>query len=473
MVLAKFVAAFALALLLAAEPFQFEFAGQTDSSGRAHLTVIANEAMPTIEVVIEGDGQTIRKTISGMAAGTRKTIQWQQRAATAEYDLDIRGGNMQTDFRFKVTKGVGSAKATGRLQVLSDREEIVKGKKIRYRTSSALSSYEYKVYDTQGDVIAGDLVTGVVPAGGTFEVSWDSPDEVFMVWAKGENDFGGFTEYKLVPWSVEIPHTEINFDSGKWNIKGDEEWKVKEALDVALHELVGLEKVNKAVNANLTPRLYIVGYTDTVGRASSNQKLSEGRAQAIAKYFYDHGFWSEIYYAGMGERGLRVPTEDNVDEVKNRRALYLLAIQQPPPGGQIPGNWKKLSEARTRPAGFQLPPLPERWKDHKAGQGGGKSSESAAGGEEAGTGSSEGAAPEDGEGTYEASNASADTPSDAGEPPPVEGAPGATAKGCAVAAPGSGPSWGWLALLIAWGRRRTALASEVGAQRHRNRPEVG
>ena len=63
-----------------------------------------------------------------------------------------------------------------------------------------------------------------------------------LVYAKGEDDIGRFTEYKLVPWSVSIPHTDVNFDSGKAIIKPDEAMKVDEALAVAFNELVGLDK---------------------------------------------------------------------------------------------------------------------------------------------------------------------------------------------------------------------------------------
>ncbi|RMH00101.1 MAG: OmpA family protein [Deltaproteobacteria bacterium] len=439
-------------------PLSYEYMGQTDGAGRAALTLVANEDLPPFTVVIRGDGQTIRKKVPGMRAGSRKKIAWKQRSRQAHYEMSIESDELSATFEFDVLRPVGKAGKIGNLVVLSDRDEIVEGHKVRYRAPSPLSSYEYKVYDTRGNVIAEGLVTKEIGTGEVFEVTWDSPAEVFMVYVKAENDFGGFVEYKLVPWSVEIPHTEVNFDSGKYDIKPDQEWKVKEALAVALHELVGLQKVNEAVGAQITPRLYIVGYTDTVGSAADNQKLSENRARAIAKYFYDHGFWAEIYYAGMGERGLRVPTGDNVDEVRNRRALYLLTVQQPAPGGQIPARWRKLADARPMPANFELPPYPERFLKHKeererqqsggAGAGGG--------GAEPSGGEDEGGAAGAGEdlGTS-AGSPDAEAPGGAADetPPPVDGAPGASAKGCSVS---GARSRAWLALcfVLALARRR-------------------
>jgi len=300
-----------------------------------------------------------------------------------------------------------------------------------------------------------------VPPGGTFEVTWPAT-EVFMIWVRGEDEFGRFTEYKLVPWAVEIPHTEINFDSGKWDIKNQEAPKLDDAVAVAFHELIALEKVNDAVNANLSPQLYIVGYTDTVGNAGSNQKLSNSRAKQIAQYFYEKGFWAEIYYAGMGERGLRVETDDNVDEVRNRRALYLIGVQKPAGGGQIPSSWKRLSGPRAKPAGFTPPPLPEEWENYReerkaaAGSGGSGSGDGSveklddtnpgsdlSGWEDGGDGG-------DGGGGTDYSKAYGE-----GGPPPVEGEPGATKKGCTVGATDGGPlALGWLVLLGLMRRRR-------------------
>lgn len=446
------LAAWALALFLAAlDPFSFEYSPQTDAKGQAYVMIKANEALPPIEVEITGDGQTIRRTVKLRAGGSKK-ITWRQKSGSADYKLKIVAGDVMTDFNFTVSKAMAGGKV-GKLQVMSGRDEIVKEHKVTYKTSFAIASYEYKVYNTDGVVIAEDLVTDQsVPPGGTFTVTWDHPDPVFMVYAKGEDDIGRFTEYKLVPWSVAIPHTDVNFDSGKAIIKSDEAIKVDEALAVAFHELMGLEKVNQAVGANLVAKLYIVGYTDTVGKAGDNNKLSDKRARAIAKYFHDKGFWAEIHYAGMGERGLKVQTPDNTDEVRNRRATYILGVQPPPAGGEIPSRFSKLADARPMPANFEPPPIPEKWAKEmddresslKAGSGGSEPSASAGDDgydDDAADDMSAGGGYDDGAG------------GDDGAPPEIEGEPGATKKGCRVD-PHAPPAVGLGIVLLAGALRR-------------------
>ncbi len=446
----------------AADPVSYEYSPQTDAQGKAYLTVTFNEPASGVDIVIRGDdGKTIKKSPGNMKAGKDYKISWNQKGKQVRYEMELTGSDMSGNFTFEIIKAAGPAGKVGKLTFKSSREDIVKRKKAKYKTSFKLTSYEYKVIDDDGDVIASDTVTNEVSAGGNFTIKWDSPANVFMVEVRGEDEFGRFVEDRRVPYSAEIPHTEVTFDSGKAVIKPGQIPTLDEAVAVAFHELDKLDRVNEAVNANLVPQLYIVGYTDTVGNAAKNQKLSNGRAKAIAKYFYDQGFWAEIQYAGMGERGLRVETDDNVDEVRNRRALYLIAFSKPGAGGQIPGRWTRLSGARTRPPGFELPALPDKYVDYdkpKGGSGSNTGGGDALGGGDDGLGDDDGG--DDGsmldDGGVMDSGASemGGDDGDGGPPPVDDGGPGATSKGCQVGGGATPLALGWLVLLGLVGRRR-------------------
>lgn len=450
----------------AADPVSYEYSPQADASGKAWLSIRFNEPAQDVNVTIKGnDGSTIKRSLGDVRGGKDVKIGWTQKKREVRYEMTFSGAELSGNFTFEIIKADAKGKVA-KLQFRSSREDIVDRKKATYKTPSELTSYEYKVIDDDGDTIAADLVTDGVPAGGSFTINWNSPASVFMIEVRGEDKYGRFVEDRRVPYSAEIPHTEVNFDSGKANIKPGEIPKLDEAVAVAFHELDALDRVNEAVNANLTVQLYIVGYTDTVGNGAKNQTLSNSRAKSIAKYFYEQGFWSEIYFAGMGERGLRVKTDDNVDEVRNRRALYLIAFQKPGAGGQIPGRWTKLSGTRTRPAGFQLPALPEKWADYrnKKSSGGGESS-GGGGSSDDGLGDDLGGGGSDSVDVGADADGGGDEPVTNGAvagndgPPPVEGEPTATSKGCRVGAePGAPLALGWLALLLlgAGSRRRRA-----------------
>ena len=284
MILGSFAAVALTVLLQFTDPMSFEYSGQTDANGSAYLVVRANQDLDRVEVVISGDGQTIRKDLGDMAKGQTAKITWKQKGRQAKYQLDAKGKNVEANWAFEIVRAQKTGKIS-KLKVRSSREDIVDRHNATFEATFDLVNYEYKIYDSDADVVAAETVPGDIATGSTFTVKWASDAEIFMIWVRGEDQFGRFTEYKLVPWAVEIPHTEINFDSGKWGIKNDEATKLNEAVAVAFHELVALEKVNKAVQANLTPQLYIVGYTDTVGPGGSNQKLSNSRAKSIAEFF--------------------------------------------------------------------------------------------------------------------------------------------------------------------------------------------
>ncbi len=133
---------------------------------------------------------------------------------------------------------------------------------------------------------------------------------------------GLFAGVDLFPWSLKVPHAELNFPSGSAEIQAGE---VSKLQDSAAHIAETLARVGRTVPL----RLYVVGYTDTVGSAEGNQLLSSQRAQAIARYFRSHAIAVPIYTAGLGEDALLVGTPDETPEVRNRRAEYILAVDPP------------------------------------------------------------------------------------------------------------------------------------------------
>ena len=90
-------------------------------------------------------------------------------------------------------------------------------------------------------------------------------------------------------------------------------------------------------------KLFVAGYTDTVGSHSANQSLSNNRARSIAQWYRQNGLRIPIYYQGFGEEVLAKPTPDETDEPANRRALYILSSQQPATSESLPrSKWRRL-----------------------------------------------------------------------------------------------------------------------------------
>lgn len=127
---------------------------------------------------------------------------------------------------------------------------------------------------------------------------------------------------EIFPWQLDVPHEEVSFETARWEVSIIEEPKLAHALDAIQ---TAIRRYGKIIDV----KLYVIGYTDTVGDRASNQALSLYRASAIATHFRQHGVTVPILYTGFGEDSLAVPTADQTDEVRNRRARYILAVEKP------------------------------------------------------------------------------------------------------------------------------------------------
>ncbi|HNT84564.1 MAG: OmpA family protein [Rubrivivax sp.] len=66
--------------------------------------------------------------------------------------------------------------------------------------------------------------------------------------------------------------------------------------------------------------IVVIGHTDRVGTLEANDALSLRRAEAVRALIVERGFEAaRVRAVGRGEREPQVPTEDDVDEPRNRR----------------------------------------------------------------------------------------------------------------------------------------------------------
>ena len=173
--------------------------------------------------------------------------------------------------------------------------------------------------------------------GARLSVSW--PDlgkqgDNFRMELKFTTDTKAWVTFQVVRFYAEVPREEVAFDSGKWEVQADQQSKLEKPLSV-------LKEAAAKYSALMNVSLYVAGHTDTVGKTSDNQQLSEQRARAIAEWFTKHGLRGmPIYARGFGESLPAIKTPDNVPEPRNRRAQYIVSSFAPPLAGS--GTWKRL-----------------------------------------------------------------------------------------------------------------------------------
>jgi len=171
---------------------------------------------------------------------------------------------------------------------------------------------------------------------GNVEVPWvGNPAEVVLLKVEFHSSQGS-AWFEYSPWMLDIPHEDVHFNSNEAVIEADQFHKLQ-------HTLGELKDVIEQYGDVVPVKLFIGGCTDTVGTVSSNKTLSKRRARAIAKWFREHGYDRPIYYYGFGEKWLAEATGDGVDSLANRRAVYIVGANPPPPSSGVPGaSWIAL-----------------------------------------------------------------------------------------------------------------------------------
>lgn len=211
------------------------------------------------------------------------------------------------------------------LQVSIDKSKVdLNEHHLELRASRDLARVTLKVTGDSGAVLA-DIERDLSPhpAGKPLVVQWNpsSEEPVIRIEVFAYDMDGYYKGIAIVPWTVSIPHEEVNFRTNVSQIDDSEKPKL-EASYAKVAEAV-------AKHPDLHVTLFIAGHTDTVGDASYNLLLSRQRAQSIAKWFRQRGLKIPIGYEGFGETALLVKTADEVDEPRNRRVDYILSVDEP------------------------------------------------------------------------------------------------------------------------------------------------
>ncbi|MCC6625328.1 MAG: OmpA family protein [Deltaproteobacteria bacterium] len=339
----------ALLLLVLAQPAS---AGDAANLGLEYETVVKGRApalsftpaAPIKGLVVElvadagpwaGKKQTLKSGPIG--AGATKKLPFKQELGTIGYKASMHvtwGDGTKDTYTVEF-----SATRVGELKLDIQTEDVdLDQRKLQVRVTNAASAAELTIFDEDGDVIGTERVTFDPPAapGTNLEVTWEEPTKKVLYMQLKVTDVAGFfVGVRITPFSISIPHEDVHFEFGSSAIRPTE--------DPKLQHTMGL--VNEALKKHgtlLQLKLFVAGYTDTVGDKASNRALSLARAHAIAAWFRRAGLKIPVYYTGFGEEVLAKPTPDETEEQANRRAVYILSTHVPT-GPDVPVNsWKQL-----------------------------------------------------------------------------------------------------------------------------------
>jgi outer membrane protein OmpA-like peptidoglycan-associated protein len=311
----------------AADAIRVQFSTRVAAGARPKVTVVATESVDGLSIELRDEaGRNYGSRFGAVGRGASREVVLDGEPGRRHYEGVItvtqRGATKQSPLSF-------DAVVAPHLSISIDKARVdVPGRKLEAKLSRPPGKATVQVFGpTGGDPIAEAEhdFTGQAGAGEVVTVTWPAPEgtaEIARIDLRLHDIDGFYAGVSLFPWSVYIPHEELNFATDSAAIAPDEQPKLEASYAKIADAL--------ARHRNLGPiKLYIAGHTDTVGAAAYNLKLSQRRAQAIAAWFRRRGLRLPIFYEGFGEQAPLVTTADNVDEVKNRRVDYILAIEDP------------------------------------------------------------------------------------------------------------------------------------------------
>ena len=229
------------------------------------------------------------------------------------------------------------------LKVAVDKSKVdMKAHRLEVKMSRPAGKVKITVYSESNAVLADDEQDFSGRPGGTpLIVTWNpsSDASVGKIELRAYDAQGNWVGVEIAPWFVNIPHDDVNFKTDSSEIDAPEVPKV-EAAFAKIEEALAKDAAAGRMHAGIT--LYIAGHTDTVGSSTHNFKLSQDRARSIAAWFRKRGVKIPISYEGFGETSLAVKTADNIDEVKNRRADYILSDGPPTLSTSFHASWKRI-----------------------------------------------------------------------------------------------------------------------------------
>lgn len=228
-----------------------------------------------------------------------------------------------------------------KLKIDRDSVNTAKGQ-LTFTSNVGVNKILVEVYNDEGKKIGSEEVS-FDNKSGKQTLKWQTTGKVGALKLTAYDEAGFWTSLLLEPWWIEIEHKDIIFDFGKDTWQAAEEQKLVDSLKEIKKQIKKIKRIKRSAKNTPNMRLYIAGYTDTVGSKAENRKLSAARAHAIAKWFKKKGVKMQIYYQGFGEDALAVKTPDNTAEAKNRRAIYVLGNATPPTSQSMP--YRKWSRA--------------------------------------------------------------------------------------------------------------------------------
>jgi len=318
----------------AAQDLNFGYVPSPGPGEKPALLVTPARAVKSMHVEITAGSKTYTFDKGALPADKQVSFPWPRDPAVTEASAFIRAV-FPDGFVDEYTVPINYS-YTERLSVdLSKASADLKGQTVKVKVTAKVDTAEVISYGAR-KVILDQRSVEVGAGPGEITIPWvGDPGEVVLL-DVNLHAGGAYAGFTFSPWFLDIPHDDVLFETNSAEIPGSEAYKMEATL-------TQLKDVLDKYGGIVPVKLYIAGCTDTAGDNAHNKELSNRRARSIAAWLRAHGYDKPIYYYGFGESLLSVQTGDGVDNAANRRVLYLVGANPPPPSSGIPQvGWQSL-----------------------------------------------------------------------------------------------------------------------------------
>jgi len=302
------------------------------------VALSSSERVDGVNVIVQQAGKRVAaRSFGALSPGMQRVLTWRAQPGVHNYIVRVTGRTARGSASVAVESVVTVMRP---LAVQLRREQVdLEERVVHFTINNPGGRATLTIHNGAGRVIHEATADHRGrPPGSRLELRWpDLGEPIGRMELRVYDASESWSDFELLPFSVEIPHEDVVFETARAEIRASETPKLE-----AAHEAI-LEAIREH-GADLKARLYILGHTDTVGSPTDNQQLSQRRAAAIARWFMDRGGIAlPILAQGFGETRLLVPTADDTEEPRNRRAQYILAAQAP-----AMTNWSTVSQGKSK-----------------------------------------------------------------------------------------------------------------------------
>ena len=261
-------------------PWSFQAPKSVKPGQAATLLVTPHVVLKSLELTLRRDGKEIaQKRWPNPRKGRALNLRWKPPIGQSDWSAQCVGtyedGRQTSEFKFRILS-IGPLKIK-----VSKRDVHFEKGSLFIHSNQGLTHADIVGYDVSGTTLFDERVD-LGGRSGRLEIRFptDTTAELKKLELKVVDLGHQWTSFRFVNWYLEIEQDQVEFESGKWELRPQEAMKINPVIKRIDEEIKRYQTDLGSKGASLDGlKLYVAGCTDTVGGHADNFKLSKNQAR--------------------------------------------------------------------------------------------------------------------------------------------------------------------------------------------------